>query len=237
MENLTVGEIVKNDFRSANIFKRFGIDYCCGGKQTLEAACSKKKINPSLVQTELNKLQQSKTPQSLHFGSWEPGFLCDYIVNEHHQYVRNAMPFIIELAKKVASVHGHMQKELFEIERIFNLVASELNFHMVKEEIILFPFIKTLEKNIKLGNTPEEAVFGSVENPIKMMEMEHESAGEGMYKINELCNGYHIPENACNSFSVLYQSLEEFEDNLHQHVHLENNILFPKAIKLQELAY
>ncbi len=147
------------------------------------------------------------------------------------------MPFITELAKKVSSVHGHMHHELIEIERIFNAVASELNFHMVKEERILFPFIITLENDIKQGNKPEEAIFGSVENPIRMMEMEHESTGEAMHKINKLSNGYNIPEYACNSFRVLYQSLEEFEDNLHQHVHLENNILFPKALKLQELAY
>jgi regulator of cell morphogenesis and NO signaling len=234
-EKLSVGEIVRDNFRSAAIFKSFGIDYCCGGKMSLEQACQKKNANIDEVRMALEKLEQPNSKDVPQFKNWDAGFLADYIVQEHHTYVKNAMPFIMELAAKVAKVHGHYYEELIQIEQLFLGVAQELKLHMLKEEQILFPFIKEIEKKLKDGKKPENALFGSVQNPIRMMEMEHESAGEAMRRINDLSNNYTLPEEACNSYRVLYASLQEFEENLHQHVHLENNILFPKAILLEQL--
>ncbi len=230
----TVGEIVTHDFRAAAIFREYGIDYCCGGHMNIEEVCEKKKVNPEILYQQLNKLLDKPENQSNQFNKWNLDFLVDYIINKHHAYVLENIPFITELINKVYKVHGHYHTELSEVKRLFEFVADELQLHMNKEEKILFPITKQLWLNFQNKLNPSEMPFGSVKIPIQMMMLEHENAGEALRKIAELTENYSIPEGACNSYRVMLAKLNEFEEDLHQHVHLENNILFPKAIQLEK---
>jgi regulator of cell morphogenesis and NO signaling len=164
---------------------------------------------------------------------WSLDFLVDYIVNNHHQYVRRMIPVISLHSDKVASVHGQNHQETLQIADLFLAVREELEGHMMKEERILFPQIKQMVLNQKENSQFYPPPFGTIKNPIRMMELEHTSAGDALSKIRKLSNNYIHPEDACNTFKALYSELKEFEEDLHKHIHLENNILFPKSIKLE----
>ncbi len=228
-----IGELVSQDWRRAEVFKKYGIDYCCGGKRTVVEACEKKGIEPSVIEVELEQIASKPSDKRNDYSRWELDFLADYIVNNHHRYVTEAIPFIDELSKKVARVHGDNHKELIEIEGNAQAVINELTMHMPKEERILFPYIKEMvqakRQNIPLAPPP----FGTIANPIRMMEAEHTSAGGAMEAIEKLSNNFTPPVDACMSYRVLFAKLQEFQQDLHQHIHLENNILFPKAIQLE----
>jgi len=226
--NETIGQIVSRDIRKAEVFKRFGLDFCCGGKKTVEAACREKGIDATDVQTALSKIEDFPSRQP-EFNNWKLSSLVDYIINEHHQYVNNNTQLIRELADKVAGKHGEQQPSVKEINDKLSTLLGELTTHMRKEEAVLFPYIKTMEQ---LGG-PVNIGFASVQDPIWVMESDHDLAGELMRDIRELSNSYTPPENACNSQKLLYYKLGEFEDSLFQHVHLENNILFPRALALE----
>ncbi len=230
----TIGEMVAKDYRKAQVFKKLGIDFCCGGKKTLDEVCNTKGIDVKAVEAELANVQNSEPGTPLPFDKWDPGFLADYIINTHHTYVRENLLFISELANKVASVHGDRHPEVVAIAQIFNGIAKDLGLHLMKEENILFPFVKQLAEAKKQNIQIALAAFGSVDNPTRMMEMEHEQAGEEMFAIREITKNYTLPEDACTSFTILYKKLQEFENDLFNHVHLENNILFPKAIQLEK---
>ncbi len=230
----TVGEIVAKDYRKAQVFKKFGIDFCCGGKKALADVCSKKGLDIEKVNAELAAAEEQSNGSATNFSSWDAGFLSDYIINTHHRYVQENVPFLSELSQKVARVHGENHPELVKISLVFAEVASDLHKHFEKEEEILFPYIKELVAAQKAGTKLQDPHFGSVANPIKVMEMEHEGAGEDLSEIRQLSNNYALPEDACTSCTILFKKLEEFENDLHQHVHLENNILFPKAIELEK---
>jgi len=233
IRNKSVGEIVKLDFRAADVFSNYGIDFCCGGKISVAEACANAKTEESLVISALENLK-NQTGTSVHdFDSWNIGFLADYIQNTHHQYVSKAIPQILPLAQKVADVHGEHHSEVIRINDLFNDLAEELLSHMQKEEQILFPYIKKLAVDSSAGNCADGACFGTVAGPISVMEQEHENAGVILKELFRLSDGYTPPEDACNTFRVLYGKLKEFEDDLHRHIHLENNILFPKAIELE----
>lgn len=235
-EEATIGEMVAKDFRKAQVFKKFGIDFCCGGKKALTEVCEKKGIDIHQVEAELSAIERTGGAGSanLNFDQWDLGFLSDYIINTHHRYVRDSIPFLSELSRKVAAVHGNEHPELIKIAEVFAEVASDLSNHLVKEESILFPYIKELCLAQRSGVPLPESHFGEINNPIKVMEMEHEGAGEDLSEIRELSNNFTLPAGACNSYTILFKKLDEFENDLHQHVHLENNILFPKAIKLEK---
>jgi regulator of cell morphogenesis and NO signaling len=231
----SVGELVREDIRAAKILKRHGIDFCCGGKNTLEKACSDKGVNIDTVQEELIELMSRNNPfPEINPDKWEIDFLCDYIENIHHTYVKQNIPVITELAEKVARVHGEHAPELVKIKELWNEVVKELSPHMQKEELVLFPFIKKLKAATKEKTEIAAAHFGTVKNPITVMEKEHELAGTLMEEIYLLSNSFTLPDWACNSYKLLYNSLAEFREDLHRHIHLENNILFPKAILLEE---
>jgi len=229
----SIGELVARDWRKAEVFKKFGIDYCCGGKVTVEEACIRKGIDSALLEQELN-LVDSKPTNSVHnFDQWDLDFLADYIVNNHHRYVTEAIPFLEELSHKVSRVHGDHHPELREIEQLVQEVIEELTMHMPKEEMILFPYIKEMIQ-AKKGNTSlTPPPFGTIANPIRMMEAEHISAGRAMESIQKLSEQFTPPLDACMSYQVFYSKLREFQQDLHQHIHLENNILFPKATQLE----
>ncbi len=235
IKNKSVGEIVKLDFRAADVFSNYGIDFCCGGKISVSEACANAKTDESIVIRALENLQNQSGSAVHDFDSWNIGFLADYIQNTHHQYVKKAIPQILPLAQKVADVHGDHHSEVIRINELFQDLAEELLAHLQKEEMILFPYIKKLVAEESAGKCTDPGCFGSIGSPISVMEAEHENAGLILKEMYRISDGYSAPEDACNTFRVLYGKLKEFEDDLHRHIHLENNILFPKAIEKEQL--
>ena len=229
----TVADYVTENIKTAHIFKKHGIDFCCGGNISIEKACAKKNVDQEVLEKELNQVDALRDVIE-DYNKWELDFLMIYIENVHHTYVKESIPLISEYANKVAKVHGHHYSQVLKINQLFHEVANELLAHMQKEEEILFPFIKQLVDAKKEGNKSVSAPFGTVNNPIRMMEREHESAGDIFKEIATLTNNYTPPAEACNTFKALYAKLDEFEQDLHQHIHLENNILHPKAIILEK---
>ncbi len=231
----TLGEIVKGDLRKAEIFKKLGLDFCCGGKKTLKDACKENGLDILQVQEELKKADQVTAAVPQHdFNAWSLSFLADYIVNVHHSYVKQNLPILKDLSEKVANRHGQQHAELNMIRNLVGEMADELTVHLQKEEVVLFPYIKGLEKTI---SDNEQSIFHSVEEPIAAMENDHDIVGDLAEQIRILTHNYTLPQNACNSYALLYKMLADFENDLHLHIHLENNILFPKAITLEQEAH
>lgn len=231
----TLGEIAAKDLRKAAVFKKYGLDFCCGGKKTVKEACAEKGIDVTKVEQELREAKENPAERRpLPYHDWEPGFLADYIVNTHHSYVKNTIPDLRTYSEKVARVHGKQHPELLEMNTLVSKICDEMTDHMPKEEHILFPFIKELAKAKKNKTPLERPGFGTVENPVRMMEDEHDVAGRILEKIRELSHDYTLPEDACGSYKLLFKMLEEFEGDLFIHIHLENNILFPKALEIEK---
>ena len=228
----TIGDYVSENIKTAHIFKKYGIDFCCGGGITLEKACQDKGLDINQLTDELSDVQQERN-NNFNFNRWELSFLIDYVINEHHTYVRESIPIISQYAEKVARVHGQNYPEVVEVYKIFHEVAEELYAHLNKEEMILFPYVKELESAKKENRSPSTPSFGTVHNPIRMMEHEHENAGDAFKEIARLTNNFEPPVGACHTFRALYSKLQEFEEDLHQHVHLENNIIHKKAALLE----
>jgi regulator of cell morphogenesis and NO signaling len=229
-----IGELVAEDYRKAGVFKKYGLDFCCGGGKSIHEACEKKGINEAELIEAIRALDAQPKGSQQNFKDWEADFLADYIVNIHHVYVRENIPLILQFAQKAAKVHGHAHPELIEIEKRFRMLSDELSDHMQKEEMILFPYVKKLSQSGKMDEPFKFPSFGTVVNPIGMMEHEHVIAGELLEQIRELSNAFTPPEYACNTWKVLYAHLADFENDLHTHIHLENNILFPKAVQLED---
>jgi regulator of cell morphogenesis and NO signaling len=237
MENLqtaTIKSIVTGDYRAAAIFEKYSLDFCCKGGVTIDKACSEKNVDAASVYAELARLADASPENAPHFAEWPIDELIDYIVNVHHKYVRESIPVIYAHAQKVAAVHGANHPEVIEIARHFATVAAELQNHMMKEERMLFPYIKSLVGAKRNGEDLTPPPFGTAQNPIAMMEAEHRAAGDELYTVRSLSSNYAPPEDACTTYRVSYQELQQFEQDLHHHVHLENNILFPKAIALEQ---
>jgi regulator of cell morphogenesis and NO signaling len=230
----TLGQVVTKDPRKAEVFKKYGLDYCCGGKQTIKEACLEKGLDLAAVEQELRQADKMPASRPLPYDSWSLDFLVDYIVNTHHSYVKTQLPDIKAYAEKVMNVHGSQHPELIRIFQLVEEINEEMTAHMIKEENVLFPYVKQLvaAKNNQLPLP--SARFGSVQNPISVMEMEHEMVGKNLAEIRQLTNNYSLPAGACASYSLLYKLLNEFEEDLHLHVHLENNILFPKALDIEK---
>lgn len=239
MENIddkSVAEIVTENIRTADIFKKNGIDFCCGGNVSVQKICAKKGIDYNQLKKDIININ-AQPSQKQDFNSWDIDFLADYIINVHHKYVAEANDLIIQYSDKVANVHGLHYAEVVEINKLFHILANELNTHMQKEESILFPNIKQLAIAKRNNTSVAPPPFGTIKNPIQMMEAEHDSAGIILKKIAELSNNFTPPSDACNTYRALYAKLEEFQNDLFQHIHLENNILFPKAIQLEKMLF
>ncbi|WP_106916090.1 iron-sulfur cluster repair di-iron protein [Chryseobacterium aurantiacum] len=228
-----IGNIVAEDFRTAAIFKRHGIDFCCKGGRTIEEACSNKKMDPEKIYEELETLPKNEAI-TIDFNSWPLDLLADYIEKTHHRYVEEKTPILQAFLEKLCKVHGERHPELFEINALFNESAQDLAAHMKKEELILFPFVRNMIKTKISGGNLVQPVFGTVENPVNMMQHEHTVEGDRFRKIAEITNEYQPPADACNTYKVAFAMLQDFENDLHKHIHLENNILFPKAIQLEK---
>lgn len=229
-----IGQFVAEDFRTAAVFSKYGIDFCCKGDRTIEEVCQKNSIDTDELLGKLLEISISKNQQSIDYKSWPLDLLADYIEKKHHRYVEEKTPIIRQFLDKLCKVHGQNHPELFEVTALFIGSSKELAAHMKKEELILFPFIKKMVKAQLEGSQLQSPQFGKVENPIAMMKQEHENEGERFRQVSDLTDNYTPPSDACNTYKVTIAMLEEFEKDLHLHIHLENNILFPKAIKLEQ---
>jgi regulator of cell morphogenesis and NO signaling len=226
INDLTIGEIVTEDFRAAEIFKKSGIDFCCGGNKSLDNACNEAGANKESLIKELEELDNTPSSQTQNFKDWEPVFLADYIMNTHHKYVLKTLPELVFYTRKIATVHGSHHNELIEVADKFEKINTELLQHLQKEEEVLFPAIKEV---IKSNSSAAKKIIVS---EIARMSLEHEFAGGAMDQINSITSNYRVPEDACKTYIVCFKLLQQFEDDLHVHVHLENNILYPKALGL-----
>ncbi len=231
-QELTVGQWVAYNYKASSVFRKYGIDFCCGGGISIQKACQKKGIPEEQLLLELENISKVSASQE-NYSSWELNFLADYIVNTHHDYVKKSLPEMSFYAQKVARVHGDRHPELLQILALFQEIETEMTEHMQKEELILFPFIKEIVLAHSTAQKIEKPVFGTVINPVSMMKHEHDSAGRIMEQIQQLTNNFTPPDDACTTYRVFFQHLAVFQEDLHKHVHLENNILFPKAIKME----
>lgn len=234
LQKTTIGQYVAKDFRTAAIFSKYKIDFCCKGNRTIEEACENKNLDSDAIKDEIITVLTTKNENSIDFESWPLDLLIDYIEKTHHRYVEEKTQILLPFLDKLCNVHGAGHPELFEINDLFKGCAGELAQHMKKEELILFPFIKKMIKSTLTDDSIELPHFVTVENPIAMMKEEHEAEGDRFVKLAMLSNNYTPPVDACNTYRVTFAMLEEFEQDLHKHIHLENNILFPKATALEK---
>jgi len=230
--NRTIGEIVADDYRTAKVFEDHGIDFCCGGKIVLSTLCRDKGIELAVIEQELAAVTAASLDRSLNYTAWELPFLMDFIVNTHHAYLHENMGQMDGYTRKIAEVHGANHPEVFEIAEIFGKIVPDLADHLRYEEEVFFPAIKRIDTAGKSVTIPDTRDLESVRAGLEKLQREHEEVGDAIHRIRHLAKDYEIPGDACNTFMLTYQKLEEFEDDLHKHVHLENNILFPKAAKL-----
>jgi len=241
MENLstrTVREIALEMPVTTRVFEEFKIDYCCGGRQSFKDACRSAGANPETVLQKIENVIKTKQPSELEWlKNANFGDLIDYIVEKHHIYTKSEIENLPLLMAKVAVRHGEVHPELYELEIFFKDLCDDLRPHLVKEEQILFPYIKHLEKARFNSDSVNPPPFGTVQNPVRMMMLEHDTAGEILRKMREVSMEYGLPEDACPSFTALYNRLEALEKDLHQHIHLENNLLFPRAVELEQKIY
>jgi len=233
-EQSIIGELVAEDYRYATVFQKNKIDFCCQGNRTIEEACDKKKVNIDSLLSELTVAAQVNGSSTKDFNSWPLDLLADYIEKKHHRYVESRITEIKPMLAKIVKVHGELNPELLEVEALFLGSAGELTAHMKKEEFILFPFVKKLVQASENKTELTPSHFGTVANPIEMMMDEHSAEGDRFRKIAELTQDYSLPKGACTTYMVTYSLLKEFEQDLHLHIHLENNILFPKAVALEK---
>jgi regulator of cell morphogenesis and NO signaling len=232
----TVREFALENPAATRVFEKLGIDYCCGGNQTLDEACRAASLSVDQVLDSLEMAEQTtRTAQTVRDWQREPlGDLIAHINSTHHKYTREEIARLGPLFEKVCSVHGKNHPELLHIRATFAGLAQELTMHMMKEEMVLFPYIVRMEESVIENEPILPPPFGRVQNPISMMEHEHDSAGAALRAMRQASSGYTVPADTCVSYQTLYKALAEFEADLHQHIHLENNILFPRAIAMEK---
>lgn len=231
--SLQIGEIVRRDYRKAEVFKKYGIDFCCAGKRTIEKAC-KENINIVEVKYELKEIEKEPIPSTIDYNGWDINFLIDYIINTHHRYVAEVDPEIHEFMQKIAEVYAIKHFEVIDITRCFIKTSSELKQHLRREETVLFPYIKEMSEAQKNNSALSPPSFGSVAKLIRTMELEHNNMCYEMKEIEFLSNNFTVPEDADSIFCMAYIKLKSFWDELLLHIHLENNVLFPKVIEMEK---
>ncbi|MBL7749416.1 MAG: iron-sulfur cluster repair di-iron protein [Chitinophagaceae bacterium] len=228
----SLAQIVTNNHRAAAVFEKYHLDFCCKGKRSLMQACEEKQLNITEIVAELNMAEQHNSAKAvIDLNQQSLSQLADHIVTHHHQYVKNEMPAIAGYLQKIAAKHGSRHPEMLNVFEVFTALKEEMDMHMHKEEAVLFPRIKEMEALLTAGNQPTVQVT-YLKAPIGMMEQEHDHAGTAMAAIRELTGNYILPEDACTTYKLSFAALEAFERDLHQHIHLENNLLFPKALDM-----
>jgi regulator of cell morphogenesis and NO signaling len=230
----TLSDIVRNDFRASRVFETHGLDFCCNGKRKLDEACREKGIEADSIIAELNKELSSDKTNEENFDKMDLDVLIDHIIDKHHSYIKRILPVLNSFSEKVIKAHSGKHPELIRVSELYHNVGAELTSHMFKEENMLFPFIKRMADLKRSGGALTSIPFGSVKNPIMQMEAEHDNAGNAFHEMREITGSFRIPEDACNTFKSFYEELNNFENDLHKHIHLENNILHPKAIALED---
>ncbi len=230
----TVSEIAVERPASLRVFEQLGIDYCCGGKKPLAEICEKKGLSVDDVLDRIAKAEAAyNAVEGTHWKTSSLTSLCTFIVNKHHIFVRAELERLEKIVTKVVAVHGEGHPELFKIRDYFHDLQTDMTQHMFKEENVLFPYVEKMERaSIEKTEMPP-ACFDSVQRPITAMMNEHDVAGSLMAQVRTITHGYQLPEGACVTYRAMYEGFDDFERDLHQHVHLENNILFPRALKLE----
>ncbi|MEP7077022.1 MAG: iron-sulfur cluster repair di-iron protein [Acidobacteriota bacterium] len=232
LQSKTIGEIAIETPASTRIFEEYKIDYCCHGNTEFNEACELAGVSPVEISEKIAEVIRAGDTYSTTTSCLKE--LIEYILDKHHLYTHQEIAMLPALMKKVANRHGDSHPELFKMEKLFAALCKDLTSHMYKEERVLFPYIVELEAHVMDESPLTEPHFGTVNNPMRMLKMEHEDAGAILEKLRSMSKDYELPEGACTSFRTLYSRLEEFERDLHQHIHLENNILFPTAIEIEK---
>lgn len=233
-QDTSVGELVKLNFKTASVFQDNDIDFCCGGDKTISEACKNAGLDPEKLIDQLELIAEQNDADSQYINGLSLEELSDYVVKRHHNYVRESILPLRKNLEKICQVHGSHHPELFEINRLFSESSGDLTMHMQKEELMLFPYIRRMELSSKNGAPLPNSPFGPVSNPISMMLAEHQQEGDRFEQISKLSGNYKIPEDACTTYEITLRQLQDFENDLHRHIHLENNILFPKAIEMEK---
>jgi regulator of cell morphogenesis and NO signaling len=236
--NMTVRELALTLPEATRLFEWLQIDYCCGGSRTLAAACADAGLEVATVLQQLAEVETNSqgTPSTVAQFATLTG-LTEHIITKHHTYTKTECERLTALLTKVCGAHGERHPELLQASAIFQHLCADLQPHMLKEEMVLFPYITRLEAAVARSDAPVRPPFGTVNNPVRMMMYEHDTAGALLRKLRTVSNNYQAPADACLSYQTLYGALAAFEQDLHQHIHLENNLLFPRAIEMEELAY
>ncbi|HRO38681.1 MAG TPA: iron-sulfur cluster repair di-iron protein [Flavobacteriales bacterium] len=229
----TLGEIVTKDMRKAEVFKKYGLDFCCNGGMTVAEACAAKGLDVTRIEQELREADKVQTSTALPYNDWNIDFLADFIVNTHHGYLRKNLPEIGKYSAKVAQVHGMNHPELNQVNKLVQEVIAEFTAHLPEEEKTMFPYIKQLVAAKNAGQPLPASTMGRFKDSLDTLVKEHVSVGGKLDEINEITDGYTLPGDACASYTLLFRLLHELEDDTHVHIHLENNILFPKAAELE----
>jgi regulator of cell morphogenesis and NO signaling len=231
--NSIVSDIVRENYKTAQIFEKNNIDFCCGGNISLNEASEKANLKVqeliALIEPVMKELDRdSKLIENLPLDH-----LCNYIEETHHAYINDKAPYIQQKLERLCNVHGDNHPELFKVKELFDGAVGNLTAHMQKEELILFPHVRNLVK-AKNGQLEEVPGLGNILGPINVMMAEHDVEGERFRKLDTITNNYTTPPDGCNTYQVTYKALKDFEKDLHRHIHLENNILFPKSIELEK---
>jgi len=230
----TVGQFVVDRPARSRVFQQLGIDFCCGGKKSLDEACRAKGLDPQTVLKTMLAGELTAPANSTSIANLSLTELCDLIENSHHAYLKEELPRLNHMIARVAAVHGERHPWMVQVKTVFESFVDELSSHMMKEEQVLFPMIRAMES----GTTNVAGhCGGTIANPVAMMEHEHDNAGNALKRMRELTSDYTPPTDACNTFRAALDGLRELEEDMHQHVHKENNVLFPRAIQLESVAH
>ncbi|EAX94302.1 hypothetical protein TVAG_167830 [Trichomonas vaginalis G3] len=230
----SVGSIVANSFSTANVFAKFGIDFCCHGYVKLLDACKTAKVPLDTVYDALMENEKSQKSNGIEFSKWPLDLLIDYVLKTHHRNIRKYGPETLKLISKVVKVHGEKHPELHEVKKNFLNSLNDLENHLQKEEQVLFPFVYQLCEADAKGLTMGRMHCMTVDNPIRVMMEEHENEGARYFHMAKLTNNYTAPADGCNSYKLAYSQIKQFNEALFEHIHIENNLIFPQASALEK---
>jgi regulator of cell morphogenesis and NO signaling len=230
----SLAEIATKDLRKVEVFKKYGLDFSCDGKKTVKEACAERGLDVTKVEQELQQADKNPVTLQLPYDEWDLDFFVDFIQNTHHRYIRKNLPEITTYSNKVMEVHCDRHPELIEINNLVKEINTTLPALLEEEENILFPKIKELFQRSKSEESSNPKITESLRNVILSADKVHQLVNKDLSEIRKLSNNYTLPEDACASYTLLFRMLDQFEDNTHLHIHLESNILFPKALKLEK---